>query len=94
MQIYEYLAEKFLNHKHTHKEEMTKDGSFNKKWLKTSKRWLRSEVSIYQHAESIKNVFQAGYRLPGYKIIILRIFNKYSETLNNEYIGRIYQMSS
>ena len=62
--------------------------------IKSGSKSLRGDfVSIYQHAESIKNVFQAGYRLPGYKIIILRIFNKYSETLNKEYIERIHQMS-
>ena len=36
-----------------------------------------SEVSICQHAESIKNVFQVEYRLPGCKIIIIIIFNTY-----------------
>ena len=58
-------------------EWLTKDGFCIKKWLKKSQRWLRSEVYICQHAESIKNVFQTEYRFPGCKIIIIRIFNKY-----------------
>ena len=55
----------------------------HKKEVCIDQRWILKSpkgdfVFICKHAESIKNVFQAKYRLPGFKIIIIRIFNKYT----------------
>ena len=53
----------------TKKFTLTIEGFCIKKVLKTSKSWLCSEV--------FKNVLQAEYRLPGYKIIIKGVLNKF-----------------